>query len=69
MTIKDAVELYNSINDKINDIKEMLGHILKQDKGPLNECTINTRDMQKITMYLSNYIKHLEDSLNKEFSG
>jgi len=69
MTIKDAVELYNGINDKITDIKNTLGPILKAPIiDPLgNYYKINQTDMVKITNYLTQYIKVLEQKLEEEY--
>ena len=67
MTIKDAVEYYNMINDKIQDVKNTMEPILSQDTGPLKLYHISLSDMAKITTYLSNYIKMLEDKLEEDF--
>ena len=67
MTIREAVEHYNIINNMINEIKDTLAPILKQDTGPLGDYRINSTDMTKITTYLSNYIKILEDKLEDDF--
>ena len=67
MTIRDAVEYYNMINDNIQDIKNTLSSILKQDRGPLGDYKVSSTDMAKITTYLSNYIKMLEDKLEDDF--
>ena len=67
MTIREAVEHYNIINNMINEIKDTLAPILKQDTGPLGDYRINSTDMAKITTYLSNYIKILEDRLEDDF--
>ena len=67
MTIREAVEHYNIINNMINEIKDTLAPILKQDTGPLGDYRINSTDMAKITTYLNNYIKILEDKLEDDF--
>ena len=69
MTIKDAVELYNGINDKIMDIRNTLEPILKTSVvDPLgNYYKINQTDMIKITNYLTQYIKVLEQKLEEDF--
>ena len=67
MTIREAVEHYNIINNMINEIKDTLAPILKQDTGTLGDYRINSTDMTKITTYLSNYIKILEDKLEDDF--
>ena len=67
MTIKDAVEYYNMINDKIQDVKNTMEPILSQDTGPLKVYHISPSDMAKITTYLNNYIKMLEDKLEEDF--
>ena len=66
MTIKEAVEYYNEVNDKIKDIHNILNPILKQDTGPLYQYHIDSKDMSKIVVYLNNYIKILENTLEKE---
>ena len=67
MTIKEAVEHYNIINNMINEIKDTLAPILKQDNGPLGDYKINSTDMAKITNYLMNYVKLLESKLEDDF--
>ena len=67
MTIREAVEHYNIINDMINEIKDTITSILKQELGPLGDYTINSTNMAKITNYLINYIKLLESKLDDDF--
>lgn len=66
MTFKDAVEYYNEINNKINDIHNTLSPILKQDTGPLGQYHIDSKDMANIITYLNNYIKILKSKLEEE---
>ena len=67
MTIKEAVEYYNSINDEIIDIKEILKGIFEKDLDPLGGFRIRATDMDKIVLYLTEYIKVLEQKLQEEF--
>ena len=67
MTIREAVEHYNIINDIINEIKDTITPILKQELGPLGDYRINSTDMAKITNYLMNYVKLLESKLDDDF--
>ena len=67
MTIREAVEHYNTINDMINEIKDTITPILKQEFGPLGDYRISSTDMAKITNYLMNYIKLLESKLDNDF--
>ena len=67
MTIREAVEHYNTINDMINEIKDTITPILKQELGPLGDYRINSTDMAKITNYLMNYVKLLESKLDNDF--
>lgn len=67
MTIREAVEHYNTINDMINEIKDTITPILKQELGPLGDYKINSTDMAKITNYLMNYVKLLESKLDDDF--
>ena len=67
MTIREAVEHYNIINNIINEIKDTITPILKQELGPLGDYKINSTDMAKITNYLMNYVKLLESKLDDDF--
>ena len=67
MTIREAVEHYNTINDMINEIRNTITPILKQELGPLGDYRINSTDMAKITNYLMNYVKLLESKLDDDF--
>ena len=67
MTIREAVEHYNIINNIINEIKDTITPILKQELGPLGDYRINSTDMAKITNYLMNYVKLLESKLDEDF--
>lgn len=67
MTIREAVEHYNIINNIINEIKDTITPILKQELGPLGDYRINSTDMAKIANYLMNYVKLLESKLDDDF--
>ena len=67
MTIREAVEHYNTINDMINEIRNTITPVLKQELGPLGDYRINSTDMAKIANYLMNYIKLLESKLDEDF--
>ena len=69
MTIKEAVEQYNEVQDKIKDIKTTIKDIYSHNyiKSPLGDYQLSPEEMKYIAKYLQEYIEMLENILEKEF--
>ena len=66
MTIREAVEKYQYINDEIVNVKNFIKSIFAQDTGPLKQYHLNESEMTRIAFYMERYIDQLENELDKE---
>lgn len=71
MTIKEAVEYYNSIQEQIKSVHKIMNKLISsvhsREMNPLNYCELEVETVHEILNFLNDYIKHVEDKLNKEF--
>ena len=71
MTIKEAVEYYNDVQDQIKSIQrimnELMNSIRNREKNPMYYCEIDVETVRETLTFLDDYIKYIADKLNKEF--
>lgn len=71
MTIKEAVEYYNDVQDQIKSIQrvmnELMNSVRNREKNPMYYCEIDVETVRETLTFLDDYIKYIADKLNKEF--
>ena len=71
MTIKEAVEYYNDVQDQIKSIQrvmnELMNSVRNRERNPTYYCEIDVETVRETLTFLDDYIKYIEDKLNKEF--
>ena len=69
MTIKEAVELYNGVNEKITSIKKLLAlSVFNPDCiDPLGDIRISEKTALEIGKYLNEYQEILRRRLDEKF--
>lgn len=71
MTIKEAVEYYNNVQDQIKSIQrimnELMSSVRNRERNPMYYCEIDVETVRETLTFLDDYIKYIEDKLNKEF--
>ena len=68
MTIREAVELYNGIQDKISTIRNIIRGIANRQLDPMGYYSVHRTEMEDIVVYLKEYSEKLEKMLDKEFN-
>ena len=71
MTIKEAVEYYNDVQEKIKSINKVINELIEsirnRERNPMYYCEVNVDTVHGALTFLSDYMKYVEDKLNKEF--
>lgn len=71
MTIKEAVEYYNDVQGQIKSIQrvmtELMNSVRNREKNPMYYCEIDVETVRETLTFLDDYIKYIENKLNKEF--
>lgn len=71
MTIKEAVEYYNDVQEQIKNIHKVIDTLVHSiwncERNPMYYCEIDIETARKILTFLDDYIKYIENKLNKEF--
>lgn len=71
MTIKEAVEYYNDVQEQIKSIQrvmnELMNSVRNRERNPMYYCEIDVETVRETLTFLDDYIKYIADKLNKEF--